>query len=108
MAKPRNRAADLAVYLLIRLIAAILRALPFSIALRFAGGLAWVLKRVAPKRVRIARENVEQAFPGQYDEAGFQQLVESRDAQFRALAGVAFAEGLIVRDPIVRPHVFKD
>jgi bacillithiol biosynthesis deacetylase BshB1 len=38
----------------------------------------------------------------------FQQLVESRDAQFGALAGVAFAEGLIVRDPIVRPHVFKD
>jgi N-acetylglucosamine malate deacetylase 1 len=38
----------------------------------------------------------------------FQQLVESRDAQFGALAGVQFAEGLIVRDPIVRPHLFKD
>ncbi len=38
----------------------------------------------------------------------FQQLIESRDAQFGALAGVAFAEGLIVKDPIVRPHVFKD
>ncbi|HET7694318.1 MAG TPA: bacillithiol biosynthesis deacetylase BshB1 [Vicinamibacterales bacterium] len=31
----------------------------------------------------------------------FRQLVESRDAQFGALAGVAFAEGLVVRDPIV-------
>lgn len=38
----------------------------------------------------------------------FQQLVESRDAQFGALAGVAFAEGMVVREPIVRPHVFKD
>jgi bacillithiol biosynthesis deacetylase BshB1 len=31
----------------------------------------------------------------------FQQLIESRDAQFGAVAGVAFAEGVIVRDPIV-------
>ena len=38
----------------------------------------------------------------------FQQLIESRDAQFGALAGVAFAEGLIVRDPIVLPTLFLD
>jgi len=37
----------------------------------------------------------------------FQQLIESRDAQFGALAGVAFAEGLVVRDPLVRPDLFK-
>ena len=37
----------------------------------------------------------------------FRQLVESRDAQFGAAAGVAFAEGLIVREPIVRPDLFK-
>jgi N-acetylglucosamine malate deacetylase 1 len=37
----------------------------------------------------------------------FQQLVESRDAQFGALAGVAFAEGLVVNEPIVRPHLLK-
>ena len=29
----------------------------------------------------------------------FRQLIESRDAQFGALAGVAFAEGLVVREP---------
>jgi bacillithiol biosynthesis deacetylase BshB1 len=38
----------------------------------------------------------------------FQQLIESRDAQFGALAGVRFAEGVVVRDPIVRPHLFND
>jgi N-acetylglucosamine malate deacetylase 1 len=38
----------------------------------------------------------------------FQQLVESRDAQFGALAGVAFAEGVVVRDPIARPTLFRD
>jgi bacillithiol biosynthesis deacetylase BshB1 len=37
----------------------------------------------------------------------FQQLVESRDAQFGALAGVSFAEGVIVKDPIVRSDLFK-
>jgi bacillithiol biosynthesis deacetylase BshB1 len=37
----------------------------------------------------------------------FRQLIESRDAQFGALAGVAFAEGLVVREPIVRPGLLK-
>ncbi len=37
----------------------------------------------------------------------FRQLIESRDAQFGALAGVAFAEGIVVREPIVRPDLFK-
>lgn len=35
----------------------------------------------------------------------FTQLIESRDAQFGALAGVAFAEGIVVRQPIVRPDL---
>lgn len=38
----------------------------------------------------------------------FQQLIESRDAHLGARTGVAFAEGVIVRDPLVRPHMFKD
>lgn len=38
----------------------------------------------------------------------FQQLIESRDAHLGARAGVAYAEGLIVRDPILRPHLIKD
>ena len=37
----------------------------------------------------------------------FTQLVESRDAQFGALAGVRWAEGFIVREPIVRPDLLK-
>jgi bacillithiol biosynthesis deacetylase BshB1 len=38
----------------------------------------------------------------------FQQLIESRDAQFGALTGVPYAEGVVVREPIVRPHLFTD
>jgi bacillithiol biosynthesis deacetylase BshB1 len=35
----------------------------------------------------------------------FQQLIESRDAQFGAVAGVAFAEGLVVKDPLLIPQL---
>jgi len=35
----------------------------------------------------------------------FRQLIESRDAQFGALVGVAFAEGIVVKQPVVRPHL---
>ncbi len=37
----------------------------------------------------------------------FAQLIESRDAQFGALAGVAFAEGVVVREPILRDGLLK-
>jgi bacillithiol biosynthesis deacetylase BshB1 len=37
----------------------------------------------------------------------FRQLIESRDAQFGALAGVAYAEGFVVREPVVRRGLFK-
>jgi LmbE family N-acetylglucosaminyl deacetylase len=37
----------------------------------------------------------------------FNQLIESRDAQFGALAGVRFAEGIVVTEPIVRAHLLK-
>ena len=38
----------------------------------------------------------------------FRQLIESRDANYGARTGVAFAEGVIVRDPVLRPHLFRD
>ena len=37
----------------------------------------------------------------------FAQLIESRDAQFGALAGVRYAEGFVVREPVARPDLFK-
>ena len=37
----------------------------------------------------------------------FRQLIESRDAQFGALAGVAWAEGVVVREPVVREGLTK-
>jgi bacillithiol biosynthesis deacetylase BshB1 len=37
----------------------------------------------------------------------FTQLIESRDAQFGALAGVRYAEGIVVAEPVVREHLLK-
>src|SRR5262245_29013990 len=37
----------------------------------------------------------------------FHQLIESRDAHLGALLGVAFPEAVVVREPILRPHVMK-
>ena len=38
----------------------------------------------------------------------FQQLIESRDAQFGALANVEFAEGFVVKQPLLRPHLLPE
>jgi hypothetical protein len=45
--------------------------------------------------------------PTRLTSARFQQLIESRDAQFGALAGVAFAEGIVVKTPVVRAHLLS-
>jgi bacillithiol biosynthesis deacetylase BshB1 len=37
----------------------------------------------------------------------FRQLIESRDAQFGALAGVRWAEGVVVRHPVVRRGLLR-
>jgi N-acetylglucosamine malate deacetylase 1 len=47
------------------------------------------------------------AVPTRLTASTFRQLIESRDAQFGAQAGVAFAEGLIVREPIVRSSILR-
>jgi N-acetylglucosamine malate deacetylase 1 len=47
------------------------------------------------------------AVPTRLTAPTFRQLIESRDAQFGALAGVAFAEGIVVREPVQRPGLLK-
>jgi bacillithiol biosynthesis deacetylase BshB1 len=47
------------------------------------------------------------AVPTRLTSARFAQLIESRDAQFGAQVGVAFAEGVVVREPVVRPHLLR-
>jgi bacillithiol biosynthesis deacetylase BshB1 len=49
----------------------------------------------------------EGAVPTRLNASTFRQLIESRDAQFGALAGVAFAEGLVVREPVERSGLLR-
>ncbi|MBI4264826.1 MAG: bacillithiol biosynthesis deacetylase BshB1 [Acidobacteria bacterium] len=54
------------------------------------------------------RPAASDAVPTRLTSARFQQLVESRDAQFGAQAGVAFAEGVVVRQPVVRRDLLPE
>jgi bacillithiol biosynthesis deacetylase BshB1 len=47
------------------------------------------------------------AVPTRLNAPHFRQLIESRDAQFGALAGVTWAEGFIVREPVVRTSLLR-
>ena len=38
----------------------------------------------------------------------FMTLIESRDAQFGVLAGVDLAEGFVIREPVLRPHLLRE
>lgn len=49
----------------------------------------------------------DETVPTRLTASTFRQLIESRDAQFGALAGVAFAEGVVVREPVPRPGLLK-
>jgi len=46
--------------------------------------------------------------PTRLNVPAFRQLIESRDAQFGALAGVRWAEGFVVREPILRTTLMKE
>lgn len=47
------------------------------------------------------------AAPTRLTSPRFQQLIESRDAHMGALAGVAYAEAFVVREPVERASLFK-
>jgi hypothetical protein len=38
----------------------------------------------------------------------FTQLIESRDAHCGALSDVDFAEGFVVKQPLLRPNLLRD
>ncbi|MDY3562642.1 lysophospholipid acyltransferase family protein [Gemmata sp. JC673] len=61
--KQRNRAADYAVYLVVRLLVAAVQTMPPRWAYAVADALAWLLYTLVKSRRRIALENVRAAFP---------------------------------------------
>lgn len=63
MAKPRSRAVDFAVYLVVRAIVCVVQAVPPVIAFWLADRIAWAIYRFVPSRRRVALENLAAAFP---------------------------------------------
>ncbi len=64
-------------------------------------------RRALAAHVSQFRPASRDAVPTRLTAASFRQLVESRDAQFGALADVAFAEGIVVKQPVVVAGLFR-
>ena len=64
-------------------------------------------RRALASHVSQFRPAAPDAVPTRLTAATFSQLIESRDAQFGALAGVAYAEGIVVREPVVRRDLLR-
>jgi KDO2-lipid IV(A) lauroyltransferase len=63
MSRERNKAADFAVYLVVRLVVCFIQALSFRAACRVAHGLAWLMYRVDKRHRLVADDNLRRAFP---------------------------------------------
>jgi KDO2-lipid IV(A) lauroyltransferase len=63
MARPRNRALDLSVYLAIRAVVCVVQTVPPAAAFWLADRIAWLLYHLAPSRRRVALDNIHAAFP---------------------------------------------
>jgi Kdo2-lipid IVA lauroyltransferase/acyltransferase len=77
MSRPRSQVVDYAVYLLVRMFVCMVQAIPFALAKGIADGLAWLAYQVNRRHREVARDNLRQAFPGQYQPAQLDGLVRS-------------------------------
>jgi KDO2-lipid IV(A) lauroyltransferase len=74
MAKTRNKYADYAVYLLVRIVVCVLQCLSFRAACKVATGLAWLLYHIDRRHRLVAVDNLRHAFGEGYDEAQRERL----------------------------------
>jgi len=65
MSKPRSKLSQFSVYVVIRLLVALLQALPFQWCDAIASGLAWLLYMVDRRHRDVARDNLRHAFGAQ-------------------------------------------
>jgi KDO2-lipid IV(A) lauroyltransferase len=75
MAKPRSRAADFAVYLVVRFLVCFLQTVTPAFGRTIARGLAWLAYTVDRRHRKVAEDNLRQAFPGRFSEAELDRLV---------------------------------
>ncbi len=75
MSKPRSQIADYAIYLIVRFFVCLVQALPFAVSTMIAEILAWLAHRLDRRHRQVARENLQQAFPGCYQPPELNRLV---------------------------------
>jgi len=73
--KRRSHSLDYLVYLLVRIIVAIVQSLPFGLACGLANCLAWLFYHVDRRHRLVAMENLRHAFPNEYTDAELAVLV---------------------------------
>src|SRR5207253_2973907 len=76
MSKLRSRAADYAVYLVVRVLVCVIQALPYETARAVARGFAWLAFRIDRRHRTVAYENLRHAFPGRYTDEELVQMVK--------------------------------
>ncbi|HSQ54157.1 MAG TPA: lysophospholipid acyltransferase family protein, partial [Gemmata sp.] len=68
MAKPRNRTADFAAFIVVRTIVCVVQMVPPRVAFWLAGAIAWLIYALVPSRRRVALENLVASFPDLADD----------------------------------------
>jgi KDO2-lipid IV(A) lauroyltransferase len=69
MSKPRSAFSQISVYFIVRMVVALLQALPFGWCDTIADCLAWLLYKVNKRHREVARDNLRQAFGEQLSAA---------------------------------------
>ena len=67
--KNRSKIRDYLVYLAVRIVVCVLQALSFEMACAFGRFLGWLAYKVDRRHRLVAIENLQKAFPGQYNDA---------------------------------------
>jgi KDO2-lipid IV(A) lauroyltransferase len=91
--KRRSRAADYAVYVVVRCCVRVLQAMPVCLALAIARGLGFLAHRLDKRHREVAADNLRHAFPDR-DEADIDRLVR---ATYRHACTMAIETALLMR-----------
>ena len=83
--KKRSHAFDYLIYLFVRFLVCIIQALSFEKAWAFARVLAWVAYKLNKRHRLVAIENLQKAFPGQYNEQQLDAMVRNVYRHFCAM-----------------------
>lgn len=75
MSKRRSWLVDYLVYVVVRLVVAVIQAAPYRTACAWAAGLAWLAYHINKRHRLVAMDNLRQAFPGHYTEQQLDDLV---------------------------------